>query len=193
MEDPFKNPQKPKSKLEIKEGEPKVHTVYAYIKIGWTDAHLNRNDGVMGIYLDKEQPMELAHLEDMFAEEEKIIIPMHVYEREEDLPESIRKGIITSFLYERLPMQVLEKEEGVVYAVMPNTDSTEGSGYSYIWTLVTDPILANKMAMGNGPSGSNAEVVAIPLNKSLEKSGRGMYEVTIRRDKKGGLKDDLYV
>ncbi len=193
MENPFKDTQKNISKLETKEGEPKVHTVYAYIEIGSTDAHLNRNDGVMGIYLDKEKPIEIAQAKDIFAEKEKVIVPMHVYEREEDLPESIRKEINEFNERRHAPMPVLENEEGVVYAVMPNTDSIEGSQYDYIWALVTDPILANKIAIGNGPSGSNANVVAIPLDKSLSKSSRGIYEVTIRRDKKGGLKDELYV
>ncbi len=175
-----KEQKKPDSFLEIKEGEPKIHTVYAYIKKAQV-AQWSRIDEVMGLYTNKETPMTLAHLDNMFATEDDIVVPLHVYEREEDLPEEIRKRIRPT----KTP-EIVKKEEGMIYAILPNTDPTEGNGRLFIWALVTDPGLAYKIALGNGPSGGKAEVVAFPLNKKLPS------EVSIRWGKDNTLTDELY-
>lgn len=184
------NQHKPASSLEVKEGEPKIHTVYAYIQPREAHGGWNRTDKVLALYTNQEEPIALARMNDMFATEADVITPLHVYEREEDLPEEIRKSMRPDN-GRRAPMAVLEKEKDVVYSVLPNTESTEGSGESFIWALVTDPALANKIASGNGPSGSNAKVVALPLNKFPIAEGQA-GDVVIRRDKKGGLTDELY-
>lgn len=180
------------SDAEIKESEPKIHTVYAYIRAGERSNAWNQIDGVMALFTDTKEPMALARLDNMFATEEEAIVPLHLYEREEDLPEEIRKRIRSDYGSERLlPMAILQKKEGMVYAVLPNTDSTEGGGYQFIWTLVTDPLLASRIAWGNGVSGSHAEVVGIPLN-TFPLNEELRTDLNIRRGEAGKLTDELY-
>lgn len=170
----------------MKEREPKIETAYAYIQEErGTRTYNGLIDEVAALYTDKEELMNLARLNNMFATEEETFVPLHVYEKEEDLPEEIRRRIRPNYGSDKkLPMEVLQKEDGVVYAVLPNTDSTEGAGHKFIWVLVTDPLLANKIAWGNGASGSHAEVIAIPLNKFPLNLRTG---VNIRRGAHGDL------
>ena len=162
------------SGIEIK-GQPSIHTVYAYVKAEDNGSPWHKINEVIALCTEP--------LGNMLGAEE-VAIPFSVYEREGDLPDAIRRRIISD--KGRLPMDVLNKEEGVVYAVLPNTDTTEGRGCDFIWTLVTDPLLANKIAQGNGPSGSSAKVAVIRLNELIEK-----HRPNIRRDK-GQLSDELF-
>lgn len=190
MESAPKNNESGVSGNEVKENSPKIDTAYAYIQ---TKERIKTYDGisdkVMALYTDKEELMNLAHPDNMFATEEETLVPLHVYESEEELPEEIRKRIQTDTSDSHVPVETSIKEEGVVYAVLPNTDSTEGRGFNFIWALVTDPVLAHKIANGNGPGGGDAEVIRIPLNKFPLDLKTG---VTIRRDVKGELTDELY-
>lgn len=162
--------------LAIKEGEPKIHTLYAYIKAEQRMDIRHQINEVLALCTEPLGNMPGA---------EEVPVTLHVYEREEDLPDAIR-GKIRPDSNRALPVAALKKEEGVVYAVLPNTDITEGAGYPFIWALVTDPLLASKIARGNGSSGGNAQVAVICLNKLIEK------RPNIRRDG-GELSDELYV
>jgi len=130
--------------------------------------------------------------------EENVIVPLHVYEREEDLPEAIRKQIHSQNQEHGPSLPTFEKKEGVVYAILPNTEVTEGKGENFIWALVTDPELANKIAWGNGVSGSNPYVIEIPLNKPIKARNPNhpdisMSPIVIRRDSKtDALTDELF-
>lgn len=173
------------SSPERKEGAPTTDTVYAYIRPEAKRSFRYQIHGVLGFYTDKEAALQSARLDDLFVEEEESLVPLHVYKTEEELPEAIRKHI-HPIREERPPTPVPAAEEGAVYAIMPNTDSTEGSEYDFIWVVVSDPELAGKIAYGNGVCGSDAKIFSLPLNQLNDS------KITVRRDKNNQVIDELF-
>ena len=188
-ESPEKNKMS-ESGIEIKEGEPKVHTVYAYIKKDKIGNRLRHTEKVLAIYTKEEDARKSAELDDMFLSSEDVIIPLKVYERIEDLPDEIRDHIQTEA--PDVSTEVMGGKKDVIYAVMPNMDSTEGREQDFIWVLTTNSLLANQIARGNGLSGSNAKVIEIPLDRYPIENNSAISHVNLRRDPKGKMTDELF-
>ncbi len=137
---------------------------------------------IIGLYTDKDQIMEIAHLTNIFATEEEVIHPVYIYEKEMELPEILLKQIYPDAGGDRkLILPVLSKKEDQVFAVILNADRTEGRGPEYLGALTSDPFLANKIAWGNGVCGSNADVKVLTLNKAMR------YDLRLMRTKAGEL------
>lgn len=92
-------------------------------------------------------------------------VTMNVYECESDLPENIGKWVRPRLPVPRSKEDLSNTE--FVYAVLQNTEMCEGDGINYIWMLTSNEALANKVAVGNGVSGSDADVVKIRLNTRI--------------------------
>lgn len=122
-------------------------------------------DKIYGLYTEEGFALKEATTDSLFALEENSVVPLSVYENEEELPECVSKKIrpyMKSYLQE-----VLERSEDEVFAVLHNMDPTEGKGPSYVDVLTTDPLLANKIGHRSGPSGSHSRVIVLKLNSRL--------------------------
>lgn len=117
---------------------------------------------VLGLYTLKEVALEANPLTDIFETEEDVLITFSVYENEWELPESVSSKIRTSCNCVALPE--LKKLEEHIFAVIGNMDMTEGRGPCYIKLFTNNPLLANKIAHGSGPSGGNDCVISLPIN-----------------------------
>ncbi len=192
MSESFKENQPVSEGIEIREGEPKIHIVYAYVE----QHHLkpgNRIDRIKCIFSDKKIALNEVEAGDLFIDKEDFLEPLNVYERFEDLPEVIKRRVKKREISSA--DETLREEARVldtIYAVVPNLESTDGNGFDFVWVLVTDQVLALEIAKGNGVAGSNAHITEVPLNTTIE----GRYEPTnlnLRRDSNGEVSDELYL
>lgn len=161
-----------------------------YILINSREQRLSRYcvHPVRAIYTNKESAIKRAHIVNQVHLKEEDFVTFEVYDEEQELPPIIAKHISPeSGSNKKLPLGVFFKELGTVYAVVPNTDCTEGNGYSFLWVLTSDPILANKLAWGNGVDGSHAHVIPFFLDTEVLST-----KVKIRRGIQGELNDELF-
>ncbi|MEK7639507.1 MAG: hypothetical protein AAB388_05090 [Patescibacteria group bacterium] len=180
--------------IEVKEGEPKIHEVYAYFVQYKLQPGVTRIDRIKGIYTDKKIAEKEIELEDLFDEKEDFLETLKVYERFEDLPDAVKRSVRERA--DDLEKNIANAESEIlqnIYAIVPNLNSTDGNGYRFVWVLVTNPELATKIARGNGPAGSDALVEKIPLNVPIEGSTFDPVNLNLRRDSKHQLSDELYM
>ena len=157
-----------------------------YVRLGRSLQYLylgNKLIKATGLYLPKEGT---TFHEDGF-------IPFDIYEKEDDLPEELRVQINTPRYPSGLQHPLPPGKEGEVYIVIKNTDSVgDIGGYNYIMAILENLTLAEKLAIGNGPSGSNASVIKVDLDTPLKRQYNQILPIYQNRDQIMYL-DDLAI
>ncbi len=110
------------------------------------------------------------------AQNEELIKPLFVYESFDELPEEIKKEVRST---KGAPISS-EGDESMVYALLKNSDMTEGRGNNFVWIITKSLSLATVMAQGNGVSGSNCEIIPLELNKPLESAYKRLINLDAR-------------
>ena len=90
-----------------------------------------------------------------------------VYDSLDELPGEIKISVRNNRSSLTPKVDEAEAKTNCIYVILKNSDSTEGAGKEYIWVLTTNRQLAVRLSRGNGPSGGNATVRLLPLDKNL--------------------------